>query len=60
MTARVIGRRCADDADASFDARALANVAWAYAKACHPDAHLFSSLGRAALRCLHDFNAQGE
>ena len=36
----------------------LANIAWAFAKACQLDEKLFKALSRAAVGCLDDFNAQ--
>jgi len=40
------------------NAQELANVAWAFAKAGHLDAELFSGLARAAEQCLDNFKPQ--
>eukprot|EP00747_Dinoflagellata_sp_TGD_P013465 gnl/TRDRNA2_/TRDRNA2_122574_c0_seq1.p1 gnl/TRDRNA2_/TRDRNA2_122574_c0~~gnl/TRDRNA2_/TRDRNA2_122574_c0_seq1.p1 ORF type:complete len:112 (-),score=20.61 gnl/TRDRNA2_/TRDRNA2_122574_c0_seq1:464-799(-) len=41
----------------TFDAQELSKIAWAFAKACQPEAALFGLLRRAAARRLHDFKS---
>ena len=41
-----------------FNARNLANMAWAFAKTVQPDATLLAALARAAQRCVGHFTSQ--
>ena len=50
--ARAAGRRVSE-----FNAKELANMAWAPATVRRPDAKLFTALARAAERWVSEFNA---
>eukprot|EP00802_Teleaulax_amphioxeia_P003133 Tamp_03136.p1 GENE.Tamp_03136~~Tamp_03136.p1 ORF type:complete len:1171 (+),score=340.99 Tamp_03136:337-3513(+) len=50
--------RAIESRSGACNAQELANVAWAFAKAGHLDAELFSNLARAAEQCLDNFKPQ--